>query len=219
MSLFLKEIDRTEYEEFLKEHQTFSFLQLPAWAEVKSGWQSKLLGWFDNQKLVIAGLVLIRYIPKTKWSLYYLPEGPVLSPDYAKNVIDWLTPLKDFAKKNNAFNLKLGPQVNVKTWYAKTVKNAITDNIYTKFRDIQADRINNYGIEIATKLKNLGGIQIETNDEGFGDVQPRYVFALEVGGKSDEELLSSFSQEWRRNIKKAENEKLIEQKKDETEVD
>ena len=45
MSLFLKEIDRTEYEEFLKEHQTFSFLQLPAWAEVKSGWQSKLLGW------------------------------------------------------------------------------------------------------------------------------------------------------------------------------
>ena len=54
MSLFLKEIDRTEYEEFLKEHQTFSFLQLPAWAEVKSGWQSKLLGWFDNQKLVIA---------------------------------------------------------------------------------------------------------------------------------------------------------------------
>ena len=35
MSLFLKEIDRTEYEEFLKEHQTFSFLQLPAWAEVK----------------------------------------------------------------------------------------------------------------------------------------------------------------------------------------
>ena len=209
MSLFLKEIDRTEYEEFLKEHQTFSFLQLPSWAEVKSGWQSKLLGWFDNQKLVIAGLVLIRYIPKTKWSLYYLPEGPVLSPEYAKNVIDWLTPLKDFAKKNNAFNLKLGPQVNVKTWYAKTVKNAITDNIYTKFRDIQADRINNYGIEIATKLRNLGGIQIETNDEGFGDVQPRYVFALEVGGKSDEELLSSFSQEWRRNIKKSEKNNVV----------
>jgi lipid II:glycine glycyltransferase (peptidoglycan interpeptide bridge formation enzyme) len=200
----LKEIDKQTHIEFLKDYQTFSFLQLPCWAEVKSGWQSKSVGWFDERKLVCVGLILIRNIPKTRWSLFYLPEGPVLSPDYSKNVVDWLTPLKDFAKESGAFNLKLGPQVTVNTWSAASIKNAISDNVYKQFKDVDADRVNPFGLEIATKLRNLGGKQIEASGEGFGDVQPRFVFAIDVEDKSDDELLASFSQEWRRNIKKAE---------------
>ena len=204
MSLILKEIDKDTHIEFLKNYQTFSFLQLPCWAEVKSGWKSKSVGWFDERKLVSVGLILIRNIPKTKWSLFYLPEGPVLDPDYAKNVVDWLTPLRDFAKESGAFNLKLGPQVTINTWAASTIKSAISDNVYKQFKDVDPDRVNPFGIEIGTKLRNLGGKQIETDGEGFGDVQPRFVFAIDVEDKTDEELLASFSQEWRRNIKKAE---------------
>jgi lipid II:glycine glycyltransferase (peptidoglycan interpeptide bridge formation enzyme) len=204
MSLILKEIDKQSHIDFLKIYQTFSFLQLPCWAEVKSGWKSKSVGWFDERKLVCVGLILIRNIPKTKWSLFYLPEGPVLSPDYSKNVVDWLTPLKDFAKESGAFNLKLGPQVTVNTWSAASIKNAISDNVYKQFKDVDADRLNPFGLEITTKLRNLGGKQIEASGEGFGDVQPRFVFAIDVEDKSDDELLASFSQEWRRNIKKAE---------------
>jgi lipid II:glycine glycyltransferase (peptidoglycan interpeptide bridge formation enzyme) len=204
MSLILKEIDKETHVEFLKNYQTFSFLQLPCWAEVKSGWKSKSVGWFDERKLVCVGLILIRNIPKTKWSLFYLPEGPVLDPDYAKNVVDWLTPLRDFAKESGAFNLKLGPQVTINTWSAATIKNAISDNVYRQFKDVDPDRVNPFGHEIGTKLRNLGGKQIETDGEGFGDVQPRFVFAIDVEGKTDEELLATFSQEWRRNIKKAE---------------
>jgi lipid II:glycine glycyltransferase (peptidoglycan interpeptide bridge formation enzyme) len=204
MSLILKEIDKDTHVEFLKNYQTFSFLQLPCWAEVKSGWKSKSVGWFDERKLVCVGLILIRNIPKTKWSLFYLPEGPVLDPDYAKNVVDWLTPLRDFAKESGAFNLKLGPQVTINTWSASTIKSAISDNVYRQFKDVDPDRVNPFGNEIGTKLRNLGGKQIETDGEGFGDVQPRFVFAIDVQDKSDEELLASFSQEWRRNIKKAE---------------
>jgi lipid II:glycine glycyltransferase (peptidoglycan interpeptide bridge formation enzyme) len=204
MSLILKEIDKEAHVEFLKNYQTFSFLQLPCWAEVKSGWKSKSVGWFDERKLVCVGLILIRNVPKTKWSLFYLPEGPVLDPDYAKNVVDWLTPLRDFAKESGAFNLKLGPQVTINTWSAATIKSAISDNVYRQFKDVDPDRVNPFGHEIGTKLRNLGGKQIETDGEGFGDVQPRFVFAIEVEGKTDEELLATFSQEWRRNIKKAE---------------
>lgn len=204
MSLILKEIDKTTHVDFLKNYQTFSFLQLPCWAEVKSGWKAKSIGWFDEKKLVSVGLILIRNIPKTKWSLFYLPEGPVLGPDYAKNVIDWLTPLKDFAKANGAFNLKLGPQVTINTWSALTIKSAISDNVYKQFKDVDPDRVNPFGLEIGTKLRNLGGKQQEASGEGFGDVQPRFVFAIDVNDKTDEELLASFSQEWRRNIKKAE---------------
>ena len=204
MSLILKEIDKETHVEFLKNYQTFSFLQLPCWAEVKSGWKSKSVGWFDERKLVCVGLILIRNIPKTKWSLFYLPEGPVLDPDYAKNVVDWLTPLRDFAKESGAFNLKLGPLVTINTWSAATIKSAISDNVYKQFKDVDPDRVNPFGHEIGTKLRNLGGKQIETDGEGFGDVQPRFVFAIDVEGKTDEELLATFSQEWRRNIKKAE---------------
>ena len=204
MSLILKEIDKETHVEFLKNYQTFSFLQLPCWAEVKSGWKSKSVGWFDERKLVCVGLILIRNIPKTNWSLFYLPEGPVLDPDYAKNVVDWLTPLRDFAKESGAFNLKLGPQVTINTWSAATIKSAISDNVYRQFKDVDPDRVNPFGHEIGTKLRNLGGKQIETDGEGFGDVQPRFVFAIDVEGKTDEELLATFSQEWRRNIKKAE---------------
>jgi lipid II:glycine glycyltransferase (peptidoglycan interpeptide bridge formation enzyme) len=204
MSLILKEIDKETHVEFLKNYQTFSFLQLPCWAEVKSGWKSKSVGWFVERKLVCVGLILIRNIPKTKWSLFYLPEGPVLDPDYAKNVVDWLTPLRDFAKESGAFNLKLGPQVTINTWSAATIKSAISDNVYRQFKDVDPDRVNPFGHEIGTKLRNLGGKQIETDGEGFGDVQPRFVFAIDVEGKTDEELLATFSQEWRRNIKKAE---------------
>jgi lipid II:glycine glycyltransferase (peptidoglycan interpeptide bridge formation enzyme) len=204
MSLILKEIDKDTHVEFLKNYQTFSFLQLPCWAEVKSGWKSKSVGWFDERKLVCVGLILIRNIPKTKWSLFYLPEGPVLDPDYAKNVVDWLTPLRDFAKESGAFNLKLGPQVTINTWAASTIKSAISDNVYRQFKDVDPDRVNPFGHEIGTKLRNLGGKQIETDGEGFGDVQPRFVFAIDIEGKTDEELLATFSQEWRRNIKKAE---------------
>jgi lipid II:glycine glycyltransferase (peptidoglycan interpeptide bridge formation enzyme) len=127
-----------------------------------------------------------------------------LDPDYAKNVVDWLTPLRDFAKESGAFNLKLGPQVTINTWSAATIKSAISDNVYRQFKDVDPDRVNPFGHEIGTKLRNLGGKQIETDGEGFGDVQPRFVFAIDVEGKSDEELLATFSQEWRRNIKKAE---------------
>ena len=204
MSLILKEIDKDTHVEFLKNYQTFSFLQLPCWAEVKSGWKSKSVGWFDERKLVCVGLILIRNIPKTKWSLFYLPEGPVLDPDYAKNVVDWLTPLRDFSKESGAFNLKLGPQVTINTWSAATIKSAISDNVYRQFKDVDPDRVNPFGHEIGTKLRNLGGEQIETDGEGFGDVQPRFVFAIDVEDKTDEELLATFSQEWRRNIKKAE---------------
>ena len=40
-----------------------SFLQTPAWGEVKSEWRRESLGWFDGGDLVGAGLVLYRQLP------------------------------------------------------------------------------------------------------------------------------------------------------------
>lgn len=37
-----------------------SFLQTPAWAQVKAGWQSKVIGFFEAKELVGTALVLAR---------------------------------------------------------------------------------------------------------------------------------------------------------------
>ena len=78
MSLMLKEIDKQTHIEFLKDYQTFSFLQLPCWAEVKSGWKSKSVGWFDDRKLVCVGLILYslgsKMIPAAELTLLSLTE-------------------------------------------------------------------------------------------------------------------------------------------------
>ena len=39
---------------------------------------------------------------------------------------------------------------------------------------------------------------------GFGDFQPRYVFQVPLRGRSEADLLAGFNQQWRRNIRKAE---------------
>ena len=60
-----------------------SFLQTPAWGAVKSEWRRESLGWFDadGSRLVGAGLVLYRQLPKVQRYLAYLPEGPVIDWD------------------------------------------------------------------------------------------------------------------------------------------
>ena len=60
-----------------------SFLQTPAWAQVKNEWRGESIGWFDGSTLVGAALVLYRQLPKVKRYLAYLPEGPD---------IDWADP-------------------------------------------------------------------------------------------------------------------------------
>ena len=70
-----------------------TFLQTPAWGEVKREWERESIGWFDNRdQLVGAGLVLYRQLPRIKKYLAYLPEGP--SIDWtADDIGAWLTPL------------------------------------------------------------------------------------------------------------------------------
>ena len=63
-----------------------SFLQTPAWGEVKTEWGHESLGWFDGADLVGAALVLYRALPRTRRALAYLPEGPVV--DWASTAAD-----------------------------------------------------------------------------------------------------------------------------------
>ncbi len=186
---------------FLQAQPSASFLQTPAWGEVKSEWRHESIGWYDGDALVGAGLVLYRQLPKVKKYLAYLPEGPTIdwaAPDLA----DWLTPMADHLRDQGAFAIRMGPPVVTRTWAADTVKKAIADDVHTRLGDVPADSRNDIGGSVQATLRTEGWRPL-LSDDGFSAGQPQYVFQIPLADRTEDDLLAGMNQQWRRNIKKA----------------
>ncbi len=186
---------------------SISFLQVPSWAGAKAEWSHASLGWFDDDVLVGAGLVLLRQVPRVKRYLAYLPEGPDIDWTGARtgrDLADWLVPMSDALRAMGAFAVKMGPVAVVRRWHADTLKTAIAEGTARRLRDVGPDETFPDVIAVGERLRALGWGQKPDTGAGFGDVQPRYVFQVPLAGRTEEQLLAGFNQLWRRNIKKAE---------------
>ncbi len=207
MSLSVRVITAEEHRSYIATRPRVSFLQTPAWGSVKGGWHSESLGWFDGNRLVGAGLVLYRSVPRLpQRSLAYLPEGPDLdwtAELYSFDLKDWMEPLLQHLKARGSFTVKMGPPIVLRKWSANTIKAAIATGQATRLRDLPPDYENPAAIEVTRRLRSANWEQDDSGDAGFGDYQPRYVFQLPLAEKSEEDLLRGFNQLWRRNIKKA----------------
>lgn len=175
--------------------------------DVKPDWRAESLGWFNEEgRLVGAGLVLLRPLPKVKLKRYlaYLPEGPVIDWT-APDVERWLQPMLAHLKERGAFSVKMGPPVVTRRWSADAVKAAITDPQARKLRDVDATAHEPQAFDLADRLRRMGWQQTEPDDEdGFAAGQPRHVFQVPFAGRTLDEVHRSLNQQWRRNIKKAE---------------
>ena len=194
-----------------EEHRTFlltapglvSFLQCPSWAEVKSAWEAEHLGWADPEgNIVGAALVLYRRLPRSSRSIAYLPEGPVIDwtdPDLAR----WLQPLRTHLRSRRAFAVKIGPPVVARSWQARTLGAAVTDGRPRRVDDVPPDTAPTCGDSVRSQLTALGWRRAELRITDRGDVQPRLVFEVPLAGRSVDELWAGLSQQWRRNVRKA----------------
>ena len=191
---------------YIAGRSSVSFLQTPAWGKTKAGWTSQSLGWFDGDELVGAGLVLLRKVPKVEKYLAYLPEGPDLNWENRNDVAGALSALIAFAKERGVFQIKMGPHVWVKRWHGETLKSVIAQESARVIGEVQPDEINQAGIDLLNQLGNLGWKQRKAEASGFGDYQPRYVFQLDLAGKTEDQIFEGFNQQWRRNIRKADKE-------------
>ena len=183
-----------------------SFLQTPAWGKSKSGWTSQSLGWFFGEELVGAGLILLRKVPKVEKYLAYLPEGPDLNWENETEVEGALKALIVFAKDRGVFQIKMGPHTWVRRWHAESLKSVIAQDGAKRISEVAPDEVNQSGIALLGQLAKLGWKQRKAEASGFGDYQPRYVFQIDLAGKSEEQIFEGFNQQWRRNIRKAEKE-------------
>jgi lipid II:glycine glycyltransferase (peptidoglycan interpeptide bridge formation enzyme) len=197
----VRTISTDEHRAYNAAQPSVSFLQTPAWGQVKSEWRSESVGWFDGEQLVGAGLVLYRQLPRIRKYLAYLPEGPV---------IDWLTgdvgdllqPLADHARTAGAFGIRIGAPVAIRRWDAETIKTAIADERVSRLSEAIPDHLDHRAVQLRNRLRELGWHPPD-EEEGFAAGQPRFVFQLPIAGRTAEQLLAGMNQLWRRNIKKA----------------
>jgi lipid II:glycine glycyltransferase (peptidoglycan interpeptide bridge formation enzyme) len=203
MSLRLRPISRQEHLAFIATRPSVSFLQCPAWAQVKSEWASESLGWVDEfDQIRGAGLVLYRKVPRLKRYLAYLPEGPAI--DWSDGDLRrWLDPLIDYMKSRNAFGIKLGPPVTDRVWRSETIKDAIATKAAKRLPDLPADGSDPLGAVVREQLSALGW-RPPPDETGFSPGQPRYVFQLPLAGRDLDGIFAGFNQLWRRNVRKAE---------------
>jgi lipid II:glycine glycyltransferase (peptidoglycan interpeptide bridge formation enzyme) len=183
-----------------------SFLQTPSWSGVKAEWGHERLGWYDGDRLVGTGLVLLRQTPKVKRFLAYLPEGPVLDWT-AYDAADVTGPLLEHLKSRRVFTVKMGPQLVTRRWHGETVKAAVTEGRTGRLGELPPDSVDPAAAALGERMRALGWEQptaADSDTAGFGDFQPRYVFQLPLAGRTVDELLAGLNQQWRRNIKRAE---------------
>ena len=183
-----------------------SFLQTPAWGEVKSEWRRESLGWFDGQELVGVGLVLYRQLPKVKRYLAYLPEGPVVDWD-AEDLRAWLNPMVRHLKKAGAFGVRMGPPVVTRRWDAAAVKAGVADEGIRRLGDVPPTDRSQAGARVVSQLQELGW-KPQAVEGGFAAGQPQFNFQIplhDADGKprTEDDVLKGMNQQWRRNIKKA----------------
>ncbi len=178
-----------------------SFLQTPAWGEVKADWKHESLGWFDGDRLVGAALVLYRSIPRSSRTLAYLPEGPVI--DWEHHDAGAVTaPLIAHLRRRKSFTVKMGPPVVIRRWHAATIKDAISAGVAQRLSEVPPDASSAAADALIDQLRQAGWTR-EDQGAGFGDLQPRYVFQVPLAGRSLDDVFAGFNQLWRRNVRKA----------------
>ena len=201
MTLTVQPISAAEHLAFVQAQRSVSFLQTPGWGSVKTEWRSESLGWYDGRRLVGAGLVLHRPVPRLeRYTLAYLPEGPVIN--WTGEIGAWLDPLAAYLKAGGAFAIRLGPPVRTDTWSVAQVKEGIADPGIERLTDLPSQLADPVGARVTSQLRDAGWLP-QSPEDGFGAGHPQYNFVLPLAGKTEHDLLRCMNQLWRRNIKKA----------------
>ncbi len=176
---FVTEETKKEYTEFLEKHERCNFQQSLEWGNVKTAWKKEVV-LAENENGKIIGSICV-WIRKMPifGNMMYASRGPVCDI-HNKEVLEQLTQgVKELSKKYKAFVFRMEPDIK-------------KDDI--EFRKIVE--------EIGYKVKD--------DAKDFKDeIQPRFVFRLDIKGKTEEEVLAACHQKTRYNIRLAKKKGVI----------
>lgn len=164
--------EEEKLKKFLNEHPKTNFLQSPEWARTKKEWKNEFIIIKDsNDEIKGTMSILLRKVPMFNRYIMYAPRGFVCDPHDKETLQKLFNEAKEIAKKYKAFIFKLDPDISVED---------------KEFAQI----IEELRIKTKKNIKNIKQV-----------IQPKYVFRLNVKDKTEEELLKSFHEKTRYNIR------------------
>ncbi len=174
MRFVTDEESKKAYKKFLEEHERCNFQQSLEWAEIKKpNWTPEVILAEDEENNIIGSLCVLIRKMPIFGNIMYSSRGPVCNMHDIAVMKQLTDGAKELAKKYNAMALRIEPDIESE------------DQV---FRDV----VTNLGYKIKDDAKDF-------KDE----IQPRYVFRLDIKGKSEEEIMAGFHQKWRYNIRLA----------------
>lgn len=202
----MRAVTPQQHLDFLRSRLSASFLQTPAWGQVKTEWRHESLGWFAGEEMVGAGLVLYRQLPRLRRFLAYLPEGPVIGWE-DDDLTRWLDPMAAHLRSRGAFGIRMGPPVVTRRWSAAQVKAGIADESVRRLSDLPPLERSQEGARVVSELHRLGW-RPQSVEGGFAAGQPQHNFHLPLAHPdgtqlTEDEVLKQMNQLWRRNIRKS----------------
>jgi len=166
-------MENNKLNEFLENNKKSHFLQSPEWAKVKTDWKHEMIVIEENGEIKGTMSILLRKVPVFNRYIMYAPRGFVCN-EHDKETLKKLTEkAKEIAKKYKAFIFRLDPDIS---------------NTDEEFKKIAED----IGYKVKKNIKNIDQV-----------IQPKYVFRLDLSNKTEEDLLASFNQKTRYNVRLA----------------
>ena len=176
--MLLQKDEEKEYKKFLESHDRCNFQQSIEWTKVKESWTHEVVISKDQNGKIIGAIMVLIRKIPIFGNFMYVARGPICDIHDEKVLKDLSDGLKELAKKYNAFTLRMEPDI---------------ESSDEEFKDI---------------MKELG---FKINDKGknFSDgIQPRYVFRLDIKGKTEDEIFAAFHQKTRYNVRLATKKKV-----------
>ena len=166
-TLRIQEISTEQHHEFIAEQARASFLQNPIWPRTKPAWRSQSLGWFDNEELVAASLVLYRPIPVPGLrgrSLAYIADGPLFDPDLVE-LDAVLEPLVPHARSQGAFMIRMVLPLDLRRWDADDVRKALSGGEHGMIPELQPVESNTMAWKLEDTLVRKGWQKPELSED------------------------------------------------------
>ena len=171
--ILVSEKNIEKYNEFLEKHNRCNFQQSVAWGRVKEAWTNEIVLAEDDDGNIIGSISVLIRKMPIFGNMMYVSRGPICDIHDKKVLSDLTDGLKELAKKYKAFILKMEPDIK-------------SDD--KEFREIV--------IELGYKIKD--------DAKDFSEaIQPRYVFRLDLKGKSEDDVFKAFHQKTRYNVRLA----------------
>lgn len=158
-------------------------MQTPEIANLReqNGWMPYYFAVKQDEKILAVTMAVAKPTFLGK-SLYYTPGGPLMDLEDTRLTNFFFKHLKQFIKTHNGYVLRIDPYYEL----------------------IQRDRDGQIvpdGFNHKKALNNLAKFGFKTISDSD---QPKYLFALDIDGRTPDELLASFKRNTRNHIRKAE---------------